>query len=108
MKKIYINSTSHAIVFGGTMLLPGSNVCEEIDTKLFPMAAGLERSGDIEETKDTARAARLANTQKAADAVAELGKGDAKTKDAVSRRKKQLDEIDEQAKAARAAKKAEE
>ncbi len=97
MKKIYLNNTRHAFSFGKTLLLPGSNACEAIDPKLYPSLAALLESGELEETADTARAARMANTQKAADAIAALGRGDAKTRDAVSRRKRQLDELDGQA-----------
>lgn len=95
MKKIYINPTRRAIVFGNAVLLPGSNVCEEIDFSKFP---GL--SGMVTETVDAATAAGLANTQKAADEIAEIG-GDRKSREAASRRKRALDDIDAQAEFAR-------
>lgn len=105
MKKIYNNRTKRAYVFGSTMLLPGSNTAEEIDEKKFPQIAALIDDGDIVVEEDTAKAVKDANTQKAVDDILALSNGDEKTKEAASKRKKQLDKIDADAKAA--AKKAE-
>lgn len=99
MKRIYINNTRGALVFGRTMLLPGSNVAEEIDQAKYKALASLIAAGRVEITEDTAKAASAANTQKAADAVVELSGGDAKTKAAAKRRKKTLDDLDAEVKA---------
>lgn len=97
MKRIYINHTRGALVFGRTMLLPGSNVAEEIDQAKYKALASLIEAGKVEITDDTAKAASEANTQKAVEAVVELSAGDTKTKAAAKKRKKTLDDIDAEA-----------
>lgn len=97
MQKIYINHTRGALVFGRTMLLPGSNVAEEIDQAKYKALASLIEAGKVEITDDTAKAATEANTQKAVEAVVELSEGDTKTKAAAKKRKKTLDDIDAEA-----------
>lgn len=94
MKRIYINRSKRAIAFGDRLLLPGSNVCEEIDPKRYPSVSVL-----VETTEDAALAAGMANTQKAAEEIAALGKGDTKVKDAAAKRRRQLDELDAKSKA---------
>ena len=100
MKKIYVNRTKRAIVFGDTMLLPGSNVAEEIDEKKFPMVKHLLDEGEIVIETDSERAIRDANTQKVTDEIMKLDKENEKTQSAGKKRKQQLDKIDEEAKAA--------
>lgn len=100
MKKIYNNRMKHAVVFGSTMLLPGSNVAEEIDAKKYPQIEKLIDDGNIVVEEDTARAVKDANTQKAVDDIVNQSGGDEKTKTAADKRKKQLDKMDEDAKKA--------
>lgn len=95
MKRIYINRSKRAIAFGDRLLLPGSNVCEEIDPKQYPSVSVL-----VETTDDAALAAGMANTQRAAEEIAALDKGDAKVKEAATRRRRQLDELDAKSKGA--------
>lgn len=99
MKKIYINHTKRAIVFGKTMLLPGSNVAEEIDKEAYPLLEKLIDNDEIEITEDTAAAAKKANTQGTLNEIVKAGKGDGKTLEAAKKRRQQLDKIDEEAKA---------
>lgn len=100
MKKIYNNRSKRALVFGNTMLLPGTNTAEEIDEKKFPLIKSLIDEGEVEVEEDTAKAVKSANTQKAVDDIVALSNGDKKTKEAASKRKQQLDKIDEDAKKA--------
>lgn len=97
MKKIYNNKTKRVMVFGKAMLLPGTNVVEEIDEKTFPLAKKLIDEGDLAIVEDTASAVKNANTQKMVDEIVDLSKGDKKTKDAGEKRKQQLDKIDQEA-----------
>lgn len=100
MKKIYINRTKHAICFGSTMLLPGSNVAEEIDEKKFPSIKVHIEADNIEVSEDPASAVRDANTQQAVNDLANMDpKNEALQKNA-GKRKGVLDKLDEQAKAA--------
>lgn len=109
MKKIYNNRTKRALVFGDTMLLPGTNVAEEIDTKKFP---GLQHYIDEDEvvvSEDPASAMKDANTEGTVDELEKLGKGDGKVASAAEKRRAQLGKMKADAKAAtEAAKKAEE
>ncbi len=97
MKKIYNNRTKRVIVFGKAMLLPGTNVVEEIAEKEYPLVKKLIDEGDLAIVEDTASAVKNANTQKMVDDIVDLSKGDKKTKDAGEKRKQQLDKIDEEA-----------
>ena len=109
MKKIYINNTKRAVFFGDTLLLPGSNVVDEIDKKSYPQLEKMIDDDEIEETDDLAYAAKKANTQEIVDAIMKLGKNDEKTNTAGRKRRQQLDKMEEEAKAvAEAAKKDEE
>lgn len=108
MKKIYINHTKRAIVFGKAMLLPGSNVVEEIDEKAFPLLGTLIENDEIELTEDTAAAAKKANTQEALNEIVKAGKGDGKTVENAKKRRQQLDKLDEEAKSASESRKKEE
>lgn len=99
-KKIYINNTAHALMFGSTMLLPGSNVVDEIDAGKFPQLAALMEDGCIEETDDAVKAVQEANTQKAVDEIEKAAPKDGKVKAAAKKRKGQLDEIDKAAREA--------
>ena len=99
MKKIYNNKTKRVLIFGSAMLLPGTNVVEEIDEKKFPLAKTLLDEGDLAIVKDTASAVRSANTQDVVDEIVGLSNGDKKTKEAGDKRKQQLDNIDAEAKA---------
>lgn len=109
MKKIYNNRTKHALAFGDTMLLPGTNVAEEIDTDKFP---GLQHYIDEDEvvvSEDPASAMKDANTEGVVNELEKLGKGDAKVSGAAEKRRAQLCKMKAEAKAAvDAAKKAEE
>lgn len=100
MKKIYINNTKRAVFFGGTMLLPGSNVVDEIDKKSYPQLETMIDDDEIEETDDLAYAAKKANTQEIVDAIMKIGKNDEKTNTAGRKRRQQLDKMEEEAKAA--------
>ena len=109
MKKIYINNTKRAVFFGETLLLPGSNVVDEIDKKYYPQLETMIDDDEIEETDDLAYAAKKANTQEIVDAIMKLGENDEKTNKAGRKRRQQLDKMEEEAKAAvEAAKKDEE
>lgn len=98
MKKIYINHTKRALVFGKTMLLPGSNVADEIKEAEFPTLAALVEDGDIEVSEDPANAVKSANTQKTVEDIAKMAPDDERVKKAATKRKTALDEIDKQAK----------
>lgn len=100
MKKIYINHTKRPVVFGKTLLLPGSNVADEIDAKKYPLLETLIENDEIEITEDTAAAAKKANTQEALNEIVKVGKGDSKTVENAKKRRQQLDKLDEEAKAA--------
>jgi hypothetical protein len=100
MKKIYINHTKRALVFGKTLLLPGSNVAEEIDSKQYPLLNTLMDNEEVEITEDTAAAAKKANTQEALNEIVKAGRGDGKTVENAKKRRQQLDKLDEEAKAA--------
>jgi hypothetical protein len=101
MKKIYINHTKRAFVFGTTMLLPGSNVADEIDEKKFPALANLIENDEIEITEDTAAAAKKANTQEVLNEIVKAGRNDGKTIGNARKRRQQLDKIDEEARTAK-------
>lgn len=100
MKRIYINKTTHAIFFGKTMLLPGSNMVEEIDGKKFPGLGKLLEEEAIEETEDAVEAIKSANTQSVVEEIAQTASKDDRVKAAAAKRKKKLDEIDEAVKKA--------
>ena len=113
MKKIYNNRTKRALVFGGTQLLPGTNVAEEIDVKKFPGLQHYLDEDEIVESEDPASAMKDANTEGTVDELEKLGKGDGKVASAAEKRRAQLDKMKAEAKAAakaaaEAAKKAEE
>lgn len=98
MKRIYINHTKRAISFDGIMLLPGSNVTEELDEKKFPTLTALIDDGDVEVTNDPENAIRKANTQQIVEDIAKMAPKNKKVKKAAGKRKAALDGIDEQAK----------
>ena len=98
MKKIYNNRTKRVMVFGKAMLLPGTNVAEEIAEKEYPLVKKLIDDGDLVIVEDTASAVKNANTQSMVDEIVELSKGDKKTKEAGEKRKQQLDKIDAEVK----------
>ncbi|SHL42203.1 hypothetical protein SAMN05720470_10840 [Fibrobacter sp. UWOV1] len=98
MKKIYNNRTKRVMVFGKAMLLPGTNVAEEIAEKEYPLVKKLIDEGDLVIVEDTASAVKNANTQSMVDEIVDLSKGDKKTKEAGEKRKQQLDKIDAEAK----------
>lgn len=102
MKRIYINNSNRAYVFGSTMLLPGSNAVEEIDIKKFPQFERLLAEGEIEESDNAEKAVAKANTQKAVEDIVKTAPKNEKVQVAARKRKAQLDEIDEQVKKARA------
>lgn len=105
-RKIYINNTARAHVFGGIMLLPGSNAVEGIDAGKYPQLAALIENGDIEETDNAVKAVQKANTQKAVEEIEKTAPKDETVKKAAKKRKGQLDEIDRAAReAAKKAKK---
>jgi len=109
MKKIYNNRTKRALVFGDTMLLPGTNVAEEIDTDKFPGLKHYVEEDDVVVSDDPASAMKDANTEGVVDELEKLGKGDAKVSGAAEKRRAQLGKMKAEAKAAtEAAKKAEE
>lgn len=103
---IIINRTKRAYVFGKVRILPGSNVAD-IDAKEFPMVSALTEEGSFEISEaptesDAERAVGLANTQKAVDdIVAASPKKGEKLKKAAEKRKKTLDDFDDEIKAAR-------
>lgn len=101
MKKIYINNTKHAIFVGETMLLPGSNVCEAIDTEKEPVFKKMLDDEIVEETSDTARAVKLANTQDIAMQIMAVKKDDKKTKSNGDKRIEELNKIDKEAEEAK-------
>ena len=108
MKKIYNNRTKRALVFGDTMLLPGTNVAEEIDTDKFPGLKHYVEEDDVVVSEDPASAMKDANTEGVVDELEKLGKGDAKVSGAAEKRREQLGKMKAEAKAAtEAAKKAE-
>lgn len=98
MKKIYNNRTKRVMVFGKAMLLPGTNVVEEIAEKEYPLVKKLIDEGDLAIVEDTASAVKNANTQSMVDEIIDLSKGDKKTKENGEKRKQQLDKIDAEAK----------
>lgn len=98
MKKIYNNRTKRVMVFGKAMLLPGTNVVEEIAEKEYPLVKKLIDEGDLAIVEDTASAVKNANTQSMVDEIIDLSNGDKKTKEAGEKRKQQLDKIDAEAK----------
>lgn len=100
MKKIYNNRMKRAVIFGSTMLLPGTNTAEEIDAKKFPHIAAYIDNGDIVVEENTEKAVKDANTQKVVDDIVAMSNGDKKTKVAADKRKQQLDKIDADAKEA--------
>ena len=109
MKKIYNNRTKRALVFGDTMLLPGTNVAEEIDTEKFPGLKHYVEEDDVVVSDDPASAMKDANTEGVVNELEKLGKGDAKVSGAAEKRRAQLGKMKAEAKAAtEAAKKAEE
>lgn len=99
-KKIYINNTVRAYVFGSAMLLPGSNAVEEIDAAKYPQLASLMEEGEIEVTENAVKAVQKANTQKAVEEIEKAAPKDEAVKKAAKKRKGQLDEIDMAAKEA--------
>ena len=106
MKKIYNNRTKRALVFGETMLLPGTNVAEEIDTDKFHGLKYYIEEGDVVVSDDPASAMKDANTEGVVDELEKLGKGDAKVSGAAEKRRS-IAQVEAYAKA-EAAKKAEE
>ena len=109
MKKIYNNRTKRALVFGDTMLLPGTNVAEEIDTDKFPGLKHYVDEDDVVVSDDPASAMKDANTEGVVDELEKLGEGDGKVASAAEKRRAQLGKMKAEAKAAaEAAKKAEE
>ncbi|SHL05069.1 hypothetical protein [Fibrobacter sp. UWH4] len=101
-KKIYINGTKRCIMFGKTMLLPGSNVVDEIDGNAYPQFRAYIENGDIEESDNAVKAVQKANTQSIVDEIAKTAPKDENVKKAAGNRKKQLDAIDAEAKAKKA------
>lgn len=109
MKKIYNNRTKRALVFGDTMLLPGTNVAEEIDTEKFPGLKHYVEEDDVVVSDDPASAMKDANTEGAVNELEKLGNGDGKVASAAEKRRAQLGKMKAEAKAAvDAAKKASE
>lgn len=100
MKKIYINKTKRCLVFGKTLLIPGSQAVDAIDEKKFPTFQTLVDNGDLVVSDDPASAVKSANTQQAVNGIKELGNGDKKVDEAADNRTKQLNKIDEEAKTA--------
>lgn len=105
MKKIYINNTKRAFVFGKTVLVPGTNVVDAIDKKAFPLLETLIDEDEIEVSENPASAMKKANTRETVKALEGIGKDDEKTKAAAKKRNQQLDKIDEEVAAAAKAKK---
>ena len=93
MKKIYNNRTKRALVFGETMLLPGTNVAEEIDTDKFHGLKYYIEEGDVVVSDDPASAMKDANTEGVVDELEKLGKGDAKVSGAAEKRRAPLGEM---------------
>lgn len=100
MKKIYINNMKHAVAFGETTLLPGSNLAEEIDEKKYPSIKKYLDNDDIEVSEDPASAVKKANTQQAVDDIAATDPENATLQKAAGKRRGTLDKLDEEAKAA--------
>lgn len=100
MKKIYINNMKHAVAFGETTLLPGSNLAEEIDEKKFPSINKYLDNDYIEVSEDPASAVKKANTQQAVDDIAATEPENATLQKAAGKRRGTLDKLDEEAKAA--------
>lgn len=100
MKKIYINRTKRFLAFGDVMLQPGANVAAEIDESKFPTLKALMDDGDVEISEDPTSAVKQANTQKAVDDILNTAPNNDGAKKAGSRRKKELDDLDELAKSA--------
>lgn len=100
MKKIYINNMKHAVAFGETTLLPGSNLAEEIDEKKYPSIKKYIENDDIEVSEDPASAVKKANTQQAVDDIAATEPENATLQNAAGKRRGTLDKLDEEAKAA--------
>ncbi|WP_405326014.1 hypothetical protein [Fibrobacter sp.] len=91
------------------MLLPGTNVAEEIDTDKFPGLKHYVEEDEVVVSDDPASAMKDANTEGVVDELEKLGKGDAKVSGAAEKRRAQLGKMKAEAKAAtEAAKKAEE
>ncbi len=45
---IVTNKTRHAVVYGKTVLLPGSNVVDDFDASKYPLLADMKKSGTLE------------------------------------------------------------
>ena len=45
---IVTNKTRHAVVYGKTVLLPGSNVVDDFDASKYPLLADMKKSGALE------------------------------------------------------------
>lgn len=101
MKTIYINETKRAMVFGDTILLPGSNVTEQIDENVYPIIKALIEDGDITITEDPSLAVKKANTQKIVDDLLNMDNGNENTRKAGRKRKEQLDLLDAEAEKAK-------
>ena len=104
MKKIYINNMKRAVIFGESVLLPGSNLVEEIDPKKFPSIEKYIDNDDIEVSEDPASAVKKANTQKAVDDIASTEPENETLQKNAGKRKGALDKLDAEAKAAAAKK----
>ena len=88
---IVTNKTRHAVVYGKTVLLPGSNVVDDFDASKYPLLADMKKS-----------AINSATTQKVVDKLSEKSKHGS-VKAAADARKKVLDDFDaEVAKAGKA------
>lgn len=104
---IVTNKTRHAVVYGKTVLLPGSNVVDDFDASKYPLLADMKKSGALEVVenateKDIVAAINSANTQKVVDKLAGKAKSGS-VKAAADARKKVLDDFDaEVAKAGKA------
>lgn len=107
MKKIYINNMKRAVIFGKSVLLPGSNLVEEIDPKKFPSIETYIDNDDIEVSEDPASAVKKANTQQAVDDIAATEPENETLQKNAGKRKGALDKLDAEAKAAAAKKKKE-
>ena len=80
MKKIYINNTKRAIVFGKTVLVPGTNVVDAIDKKAFPLLETLIDEDEIEVSENPASAMKKANTRETVKALEGIAKDDSSTR----------------------------
>lgn len=104
---IVTNKTRHAVVYGKTVLLPGSNVVDDFDASKYPLLSDMKKSGALEVVekateKDIVAAINSANTQKVVDKLSEKSKNGS-VKAAADARKKVLDDFDaEVAKAGKA------